>query len=107
MIEREVKLLVDPGVDLPPPDQLVHDLGDWTLEEVDQRASYYDSADLRLTRADVSLRYRSDDGWTVKLPQSRKRQSFVRAEHHFPCDSGSPPAAAADLVRAWIRSEPL
>ncbi|MCU1457522.1 MAG: hypothetical protein JWL73_1614, partial [Actinomycetia bacterium] len=39
-------------------------------------------------------------------PQSRKRQSFVRAERHLPGDSCSPTAAAADLVRSWIRSEP-
>ena len=34
---------------------------------VEQTATYYDTADLRLSRAGASLRYRSDDGWTVKL----------------------------------------
>src|ERR1700730_7393091 len=37
------------------------------------RATYYDTPDLRLARAGVSLRYRDDEGkppWTVKLPTS-------------------------------------
>lgn len=104
MIEREVKLLVEPGVELPEPDQLMHRLGDWTVEDVEQDATYFDPPDLRLTRSGASFRYRSDDGWTVKLPEGREGAAFTRAEHTFPGKPGPPPLAAVDLVRSWVRS---
>jgi CHAD domain-containing protein len=104
VIEREVKLLVDPGVELPPPEELMHRLGDWTVQDIEQEATYFDTPDLRLTRSGASLRYRSDDGWTVKLPEGREGATFTRAEHGFPGEPGPPPPAAADLVRVWVRS---
>src|SRR5688572_2533250 len=80
-LEREVKLGVWPGFSLP-------DLADVaegvTVEQAtDQRleATYHDTADLRLARWGITLRYRtgeasprtkgsSEDGWTLKLPKS-------------------------------------
>ena len=38
-------------------------------------AAYFDTADLRLARAGASLRFRNDEGWTVKLPVSSRRRA--------------------------------
>ncbi len=107
MREREQKLLAAPELAIPAPDELLAGIGSWTVEEVDQLAIYFDTSDLRLTRAGVSLRYRSDDGWTVKLPAPRDGEAFVRDEHTFPGELGEPPHDAVDLVRVWARAAPL
>src|SRR4051794_26435580 len=104
MAEREAKLIVAPEVDLPDPQRLLEGVADFSVEEVDQEAIYFDTADLRLIRSGVSLRYRSDDGWTVKLPESRDGATFVRGEHSFTGDKGDPPHAAVQLVHSWARS---
>ncbi len=72
-------------------------------------AMYYDTADLRLARWGVSLRFRTGDGsgWTVKLPEGDDGPALVRREVPFPGSAGAPPDAAADLVRAYARSAPL
>ena len=77
-------------------------------------ATYYDTDDLTLARAGATLRYRSDDGWTVKLPGNgtgngtgNGRSELRRAEITV---SGRPelmPAAVRDIVRARVRSRPL
>ena len=72
-----------------------------------QHAVYYDTSDLRLTRSGVSLRYRSDDGWTVKLPEARTASTLTRSELTFGGDRGAPPAPARSLVRAYSRTRPL
>ncbi len=105
MREREVKLTLPAGTTLPAPESLVDGLGDWSLEQVDQHATYFDTPDLALTRAGASLRYRSDDGWTVKIPRPRDGATFVRDEYRFPGPEGHPPHAATDLVQAWTRSQ--
>ena len=107
MRERELKLLAASDLVLPDPDELLDGVGSWTIEELDLDAVYFDTSDLRLTRSGVSLRHRSDDGWTVKLPEPREGQALVRTEHVFSGELGDPPAAALELVRAWARSSPL
>jgi CHAD domain-containing protein len=105
MREREVKLTLPSAMTLPAPKSLVDGLGDWSTEHVDQHATYFDTPDLALTRAGASLRYRSDDGWTVKIPRPRDGATFVRDEYRFAGPEGRPPAAATDLVQAWTRSQ--
>jgi CHAD domain-containing protein len=107
MREREVKLTLPSGTTLPAPESLVDGLGDWSLEQIDQDATYFDTRDLALTRAGASLRYRSDDGWTVKIPRARDEATFVRDEYQFVGPEGPPPRAAIDLVQAWTRSRPV
>jgi CHAD domain-containing protein len=110
MQEREVKLVFRPGTDLPDPKNLSDGLGGWSvteLEPLEQLANYFDTRDLALTRAGASLRYRSDDGWTVKLPRAHDGASFVRDEYGIAGESGDPPRAAIDLVSALTRSRPL
>jgi CHAD domain-containing protein len=105
--EREVKLRLRPGVRLPAPEVLLDGLAPWSVDTVEQHAVYFDTRDLALTRAGASLRYRSDDGWTVKIPQSRDHSTFVRDEYSFVGSPDVPPRAAIDLVRAWTRSRPI
>lgn len=73
-------------------------------------AVYYDTAELRLTRNRITLRYRSgEDGppWTVKLPEGSSGAALRRAEVSFDGPPGPVPPQAADLVRAYARSRPL
>jgi CHAD domain-containing protein len=71
-----------------------------------QHATYFDTADLRLARSGASLRYRDDDGWTVKLAGGAD-VALVRTELSVDGGPGDPPAAARDLVAALVRREPL
>src|SRR5215467_5911319 len=107
MVEREAKLLLDPDTKLPDPESWSKRSRVESDARVDQDATYYDTTDLRLTRSGGSLRYRSDDGWTVKLPDSRSDKLIVRGEHGFPGGPEEPPEASVDLVTALIRSERL
>src|SRR5689334_21199963 len=107
MREREIKLLVKRGRELPPVAELLRGIGDGAVDQFDQEAVYFDTCDLRLTRAGASLRYRSDDGWTVKLPDTDEGDVYTRGEHGFGGPAGSPPPAAVELVRAWARGDPL
>jgi CHAD domain-containing protein len=107
MRERETKLLVSRDFRLPRFDDLGGGLRVGRDETIEQRAVYFDTPDLRLTRSGASLRYRSDDGWTVKLPHPGEGANLVRTECSFPGDSKTPPTAALDLLRAWIRTAPV
>ncbi|WP_018349961.1 CYTH and CHAD domain-containing protein [Longispora albida] len=70
------------------------------------RATYFDTADLRLARAGASLRFRSGDAepWTVKLPTGTPG---IRREISASGSPGRPPAGLAGLVTTFSRSEPL
>jgi CHAD domain-containing protein len=104
MKEREAKLAVSPGFDLPE----LGGLDDGFLAEPRParrlRTTYYDTADLRLARWDASLRYRPGEGWTVKLPEGQDGVLLVRAEHVFAGDGRRPPAEALALVRPFVRT---
>ncbi|HEU5307913.1 MAG TPA: CYTH and CHAD domain-containing protein [Acidimicrobiia bacterium] len=104
--ERELKFLVDADFDLGAAGALGPGL---TIEPAGtkrQHATYYDTADHRLTRAGASLRFRDDDGWTVKLPGTAD-VALVRSELHVDGGPGDPPDAARDLVAALARRSPL
>lgn len=108
-IEREVKLGVWAGFQLP-------DLGDLAPEvAVVQRpvqtlmAVYHDTPDLRLARWGITLRHRSGDGsrWTLKLPEGDEGPALVRRELDFEGPANRMPAAAASLVLAYARGVAL
>jgi CHAD domain-containing protein len=106
-IEKEVKLSVGPMFQLPDLSEVVPgamSLGEGPLRFV---ASYYDTPDLRLARWGCSLRYRTGEGWCVKLPLEAVNGKFVRDERIFEAGPGRPPEAAVDLVRAYVRTAPL
>lgn len=113
MREREIKLAL-PGrfsvpelrVDGTPLEQ--KPLADLTL-----RATYYDTADLRLARHGVTLRFRTGESggstWTLKLPSGSATDGVTldRNEVHFSGPAKEPPQEARDLVTAYARTEPL
>jgi CHAD domain-containing protein len=96
MVEEERKFDVDARFSLPDLTGCVPDGGRIvTRPPIKLRATYYDTDDLRLARAGVSLRYRrAEDGlpWTVKLPTDTPgtRHEIDRA--------GEPYRIPADLV---------
>ncbi|MCU9519806.1 CYTH domain-containing protein [Corynebacterium sp. ES2794-CONJ1] len=89
-IEVEEKFSIDNNTTLPdlaaitrlagPSQQIQHDLS----------ALYYDTRDLRLSRARITLRYRhggTDEGWTLKLPGMKGRTEIHSDAPH---DHGIP-----------------
>ncbi|GIF73075.1 CYTH and CHAD domain-containing protein [Asanoa siamensis] len=69
-------------------------------------ATYYDTPDLRLARAGVSLRHRKGDDlpWTVKLPAA---VPGLRHEISRRGKAGSAPDDLVALVTAWSRGQAL
>jgi CHAD domain-containing protein len=66
---------------------------------------YFDSEDLRLARWDISLRYRTGEGWTLKLP-SRDGDPYApsRLECTFAgTDPARPPENALEIVSGTLR----
>jgi inorganic triphosphatase YgiF len=71
-------------------------------------ATYFDTADLRLAKARITLRRRtggSDAGWHLKLPVT----AGTRRELQLPLgdDAATVPAQLVSQVSTWIRDEPL
>src|SRR5436853_672687 len=108
-IEREVKLAAWGGFAVPALDDLAPDLSVESLKMKKLDATYYDTRDLRLARAGVSLRHRlgDDPPWTVKLPEGDGGPVMTRREIPFEGPAGTIPAPAAALVRAYARGEAL
>jgi CHAD domain-containing protein len=107
MLEEERKYEVDPRFALPELSGCLP-AGGRVLERppVTLTATYYDTPDLRLARAGVSLRFRRGDAepWTVKLPSS------VPGTRHEISRSGPPgtiPRELAELVTGYARGAPL
>ena len=69
--EIEMKYEAGPETVLPPLEDLPRVASEAAPDEVKLEAEYYDTADLRLLRAGVTLRRRrggKDAGWHLKLP---------------------------------------
>jgi len=114
-VEREIKLAVTDDFALPSIADPESDLEVGPELTVELHATYYDTDDLRLTRAGASLRYREPEGWTVKLPARNAggdAGELVRIEHHVPGPApdghrSDPPSGALDLVRSRTRGSRL
>jgi CHAD domain-containing protein len=104
--ERELKLAATPDFRMPSIYGLVGPIVRQAPPERNE-TTYYDTEDLRLARWGASLRHRPGEGWTVKLPAERDAPFLVRPEIVFEGNGGSPPAAAVELVRGYVRSEEL
>ncbi|MCK8670638.1 CYTH and CHAD domain-containing protein [Rhodococcus sp. HM1] len=79
-----------------------------TDERIELAAQYYDTRDLRLLRAGITLRRREggdDAGWHLKLPSGLD----TRTELRFPLgdDTGTPPAELLGLLRGVRRDRPV
>jgi CHAD domain-containing protein len=105
--ERELKLEAPLGFRLPGLGSLASGLSVTPPRLRPQRAVYWDTRDLRLTRWDCGLRHRDVDGWTLKLPARSEGPEVVRRELRFEGPPERPPAAAQDLVMGMTRREPL
>jgi len=114
-IEREVKLQVETGYEIPDLNGFVDGLQAVTLSELKLEAVYYDTPDLRLARAGLTLRRRSEAGadrsptsvWTLKLPLPAGGTALSRQEMNWPGADRSIPHQASDLVRAYRRRTEL
>ena len=105
--ETEKKYEFEPGAVLPDLDDLPGVAQESAMTDQKLDADYYDTADLRLIRAGVTLRRRrggSDQGWHLKLPLN----GASRREIQLPLGRGRQvPAELARLVRAYARGETL
>lgn len=107
-VEREVKLAVWPGFVLPPLDGVVD--GALAVPSADERldAVYFDTRDLRLAREGITLRHRSDGGWTLKLPDGGAPVGGLsRREINVDADPGEVPDEITMLVASRLRSSTL
>src|SRR6266516_6449657 len=106
--ETEAKYNAPASVALPGLDDLPQVAGTSGPDEEQLEAEYYDTGDLRLIRAGVTLRRRRgghDAGWHLKLPVG----ADTRREIRLPLGrTGRPvPRELAELVRAYTRGKPL
>ena len=105
-LEVEAKFAVDEATAVPDLTQLTAAESLSEPAHHSLSAIYHDTADLRLTRAKITLRRRTggkDDGWHIKLPAD-----IGRTELHAPLgDADTPPEQLLSAVRAIVRDEPL
>ena len=108
-LEREVKLAAWGGFAVPALDDVAPEVMVESLKTKKLDATYYDTRDLRLARAGVTLRHRigDDPPWTVKLPEGDGGPVMSRREIPYEGPPDSIPADAERLVRAYARGEPL
>ncbi|MEO6349082.1 MAG: CYTH and CHAD domain-containing protein [Candidatus Limnocylindrales bacterium] len=109
-VEREAKLSAPEEFGLPGLDGLGRGIvaSPPTSRQLD--AIYYDTEELHLARAGVTLRHRTGEsgpGWTLKLPQGEDGPALMRRELLFDNAPGEVPAAARDLVRVNLRARLL
>jgi len=106
--ETERKYEAGPGTRLPALSELPMVAMESDSPEQTLEAEYYDTADLRLIRAGVTLRRRrggSDPGWHLKLPAGGDSRDEIR----LPLGGAGRkvPAELATLVRVHTRGEEL
>jgi len=105
--EREVKLSAAPGFNLPDLNLATEGVTAASEQEARLETAYWDTADLRLARWGVSLRYRARAGWTLKLAGSASDGMLVRPELHFSGPARTVPRRALDLLQGYVRSGQL
>jgi CHAD domain-containing protein len=105
-VEREVKLAAPATFRMPELD-IGGALEASPVQTLRYQTVYVDTEDLRLARWGCSLRHRQGQGWTLKLPPTQVGLMLVRGEHPFDGDVRHVPAAAVDLVAAYVRGEPV
>jgi CHAD domain-containing protein len=105
--ETEAKYDVPAGAALPRLDDLPQVAGTSGPAEQQLEAEYYDTDDLRLIRAGITLRRRRgghDAGWHLKLPLG----ADTRREIRLPLGrAGRVPGELAELVHVHTRGKPL
>jgi len=105
--ETETKYEAGPETALPRLDTLPNVTAVRGPDEQQLVAEYYDTSDLRLLGAGITLRRRTggdDAGWHLKLPAAPGSREEIRLP---PGRAGRVPAELADLVRARTRGSAL
>jgi inorganic triphosphatase YgiF len=107
-LETELKLEVGAGFVVPDLGGLADGVAVTAPDVYLLTATYFDTADLRLARARITLRRRtggSDAGWHLKLPVT----AGTRRELQVPLgdEAAAVPPQLASQVSTWIRDEPL
>ncbi|HET7246768.1 MAG TPA: CYTH and CHAD domain-containing protein [Streptosporangiaceae bacterium] len=108
MNETETKYDAPAGAGLPRLDRLPRVATASGPEQQRLEAEYYDTDDLRLLRAGITLRQRSgggDAGWHLKLPLGHDTRREIRRPLNG--DTRSVPAELAGLVRVHTRGAAL
>lgn len=114
-LERERKLQVWAGFELPELGHLADGVVATPLPDQQLEATYYDTDDLRLARSGISVRFRTGESctdpkrgkWTVKLPGGEKGPALVRREIDVEAPGRVVPDQVSSLVRAHVRSSLL
>ena len=116
-LEHEVKLGAGDDFHLPDLTGVVEGATAVTLPERRLEAVYYDTADLRLARWGVSVRFRWEEDdeergrWTVKLPDDDgdggDDRALRRRESTFALPRHPVPDEVSSLVQAYVRSASL
>ena len=110
-VERELKLGVWPGFELPDLEGSFDGVTPGKSEEWRLEAVYFDTADLRLLRRGVTVRFRRGEHptavWTAKLPDATPTLGLARHEISVPGGPSSMPMLLEDLVRGWALGAPL
>ncbi|HWE54849.1 MAG TPA: CYTH and CHAD domain-containing protein [Acidimicrobiales bacterium] len=108
-VEREVKLSVAIGADLPDLRQVV--TRSVRQPEEHLTAVYFDTPDMRLWSRGITLRHRTGEGvprWTLKLPQAGHGDALERVEFEWAGDDEQEmPAEIGDAVAGIVRRSPL
>lgn len=110
-IEREVKLGVWPGFQLPELRGVFDGIASGRPEEWRLEAVYFDTADLRLLRRGVTVRFRRGEDppevWTATLPEEGAPLGLAGREVSVVAGPTSVPMMLEDLVRGWGLGAPL
>jgi CHAD domain-containing protein len=106
--ETERKYEADDSTELPDPASLLGLRSSGDAEDQHLAATYFDTADLRLLRAKLTLRRREgghDEGWHLKLPAGPDSRDEIR----LPLGEATrrPPAELAALTRVHTRGADL
>jgi CHAD domain-containing protein len=107
-LEREVKLSMKIGVDLPDLRKVVGA----SVRQPDEilPAVYFDTSDMRLWERGITLRHRTGEvtpQWTLKLPNPASGDSLVRTELNWAGDEERIPGALLDALLGIVRRAPL
>lgn len=109
-LEVEVKFSVSESTEIPDLTG-IHGVTDISESQVHNlSAVYFDTEDLRLTRAKITLRRRTggtDAGWHIKFPGTFGRREVHAGLDEPGADEHTPPPALLGHVRALIQGHPL